>query len=294
MQIIQSLAQVSAKYEVLLCDLWGCLHDGLHPFADAVAALQKFRATGGVVILLTNAPRPRDDVARQLARLKVPHDCWDEIATSGDSARVAMFRGVVGQDVYHIGPDKDLGFFTPPADLADPQTIRRVPLTQAEGIVCTGLFDDRHETPEDYRATLLYAKEKGLKLLCANPDIAIDLGAERLFCAGAIAALYTEMGGQSLYFGKPHPPIYDHARRLLAGLGRTVDPTAMLAIGDGINTDIQGAMGEDLDSLFITGGLAAAQTGTGPDPASQPDSAALSLFLDAKMLSPTYAIGHLR
>ncbi len=294
MQIIQSLSEVSDRYDALLCDLWGCLHDGVHAFPEAVAALRDFRAKGGCVILLTNAPRPWEDVEKQLASLGVPADCWDGIATSGEAAREALFRGIVGEKVYHIGPDKDLGLFTPPPSMTDPVPIERVPLKDAEGIVCTGLFDDRSETPEDYRATLLYAREMGLKLLCANPDIAVDLGGQRIFCAGAIARLYTEMGGESLYFGKPYPPIYNLVRNMLVSLGKNIADDRILAIGDGIDTDIKGAMGEGLDTLFVTGGLAAEETGTAKQPTAQPQKDRLTHYLETKMMTPTYAIGFLR
>lgn len=288
-RILSALSEVSDRYDVLLCDLWGCLHDGLRPFPAAVEALRGFRARGGTVALLTNAPRPRASVARQLAKIGVPEDCWDVIVTSGDSARAAMFAGVVGRKVYLIGEPHDLGFFEPMEIVEDAVEIERVPLREAEGIVCTGPFDP-HEDPSAYRADFLYARQKGLKLLCANPDIVVDRGDDREWCAGALARLYTEMGGESLYFGKPHPPIYDLARRRLAEIGRLVPDDRILAAGDGIHTDIKGAMGEDMDSLFVTGGLAAAETKTKDDP----DPGALAAYLDAAGYEPSFAIGFLR
>ncbi|MDP5347606.1 MAG: HAD hydrolase-like protein, partial [Paracoccaceae bacterium] len=159
----------------------------------------------------------------------------------------------------------------------------------ATGIVCTGPFDPVAD-PSVLRPQLLYAKQKGMKLLCANPDIVVDRGEAREWCAGAVARLYTEMGGESLYFGKPHPPIYDLARRRLSSLGRDVADRNILAIGDGIHTDIQGAMGEDIDSLFISGGLARSETQT----QGQPDENALKAYLDREKSAPTFTIGHLR
>ena len=155
--------------------------------------------------------------------------------------------------------------------------------------MCCGPFDPLAD-PDENRPDFLYAKQKGLKLLCANPDIVVDRGEVREWCAGALARLYTEMGGESLYFGKPHPPIYDLARRRLAALGHEVDLSRILAIGDGPHTDIQGAMGEDIDSLFITGGLAALETKT----SHQPDEIALNSYIQKEMIAPTYAIGRLR
>jgi len=171
----------------------------------------------------------------------------------------------------------------------NPVEITRVPLADAEGIVCTGPFDPLAD-PADLRPQLLYAKQKGLKLLCANPDIVVDRGDVREWCAGAVAALYTEMGGESLYFGKPHPAIYDLARARLSALGKSADTARILAVGDGIRTDIQGAQGEDMDALFITGGLAAQETDTD----RQPDQAALDAFIAKEMVTPTFASGFLR
>jgi HAD superfamily hydrolase (TIGR01459 family) len=291
-RIISSLAEVQAAYDALYCDLWGCLHNGRTPFPDAVAALQGFRAQGGRVVLMTNAPRPNRFVAAQLDRMGVPRDAWDMIVSSGDAAQAGMFAGLVGRRVYHLGPEKDAGFFTDiPAEFADAQAIARVPLEEAEGIVCTGPFDELTETPEDYRATLLYAKAKAMKLLCTNPDIVVDFGDKRIYCAGALAALYDEMGGTSLYFGKPHAPIYELARRRLAATWGEVEPSRVLAVGDGIRTDILGGLAEGTDTLFVTGGLAAEEFGPEID---SPDPARLADWLSAQEITPTLAIGRLR
>lgn len=288
-RIITSLAEVSGPYDALFVDLWGCVHNGITAFPEAVEALRTYRAGGGTVVLVTNSPRARNRVERQLGTFGVPRDCWDTIATSGDSARAAMFRGAVGSNIYFIGQETDLKFFEPLQIIDDPIEIERVPLAQAEGIVCTGPFDPATDL-DDSRPDLLYAKQKGLKLLCANPDIVVDRGETREWCAGALARMYTEMGGESLYFGKPHPPIYDLSYRRLDALNRDVPRGRILAIGDGAQTDIAGAMGEDIDSLFITGGLAAEATRT----TDQPDEAALKAFLDAEKVTPTFAIGRLR
>lgn len=288
-QIVQSLAEISDRYDAVFCDLWGCLHDGVEALPDAVDALRSFKARGGKVVLLTNAPRPRADVARQLDRFGVPTDCWDTIATSGDSARVAMFRGIIGDKVWFMGQDYDLTFFEPPKIVEDPTPVERVELKEATGIACLGPFDP-HADPSVNRPEFLYAKQKGLKLLCANPDIVVDRGGVREWCAGALAELYSEMGGESLYFGKPHPPVYTLARQRLSALGADVPDSRILCIGDGIGTDIKGALGEDLDSLFITGGLAKEETKT----TDQPDQAALEAYVADFQITPTYAIGFLR
>lgn len=288
-RIIQSLSEVSAQYDALFVDLWGCVHNGVKAFPAAVKALQDFRRSGGKVILVTNAPRTRHSVESHLDILGVPKDAWDSIATSGDSARTALYSGVAGSKIYFIGLEEDKRVFTAPEVLSDPVNIELAPLTEAEGIVCTGPFDPFAD-PSENRADFLFAKQKGMKLICFNPDIVVDRGETREWCAGALAQLYTEMGGESLYFGKPHPPIYDLARMRLSALGKTVANDRILAIGDGIQTDIAGAMGEDIDSLFITGGLAAIETKT----SQHPDEDALNAYLTKEKQAPTFSIGFLR
>ena len=286
-RIIGSLAEIGTDYDVLFCDLWGCVHNGITAYPAAIAALQEFRRGGGQICLMTNAPRPAAQVEASFGRLGIPRDAWDVIVTSGDAAQDAMFAGAVGRKVWHLGPAKDDSFFDVPPEWNDAPPIERVPLEEAEGIVCTGPFDEDTETPEDYRARLLLARVEGMKLLCANPDIVVDLGERRIYCAGAIAEFYTDLGGDSLYFGKPHPPIYDLARRKL----NLKDGARVLCVGDGINTDIAGAVGEGLDSIFITGGLAAEHMG---DDVEAPDPVRLEDWLRQRMVDPTFAMGRLR
>jgi HAD superfamily hydrolase (TIGR01459 family) len=290
-EILTTLDAIDSGYTVLYCDLWGCLHDGVRAFPAAVAALERFRDRGGVVVLLTNSPRPEREVRLQLDALGAPPSTYDLVVSSGDAAQAAMAAGQFGRRVHHIGPERDLPFFL--GRDGRPIDVERVALEEAEGIVCTGLFDDRTETPEDYRATILYGKTKGLKLLCANPDIVVDVGDARIYCAGAIAKAYEEAGGRSYYFGKPHPPIYALARARLADLrGWEPRPDEILAVGDGIATDVLGAMGEGIDAMFVSGGLAAEETGTGPG--RGPDPERLGHFLRSAKLGPRYAIAYLR
>jgi len=288
-RIISRFSEISDAYDLAYVDLWGCMHNGLRAFPDAVAAMQAFRASGGRVVLVTNAPRPRADVERQVAHFGIPDDAWDVVATSGDAARLALFRGVVGSKVYFMGEERDLTFLDPLKIVENPVEIQRVPLAEAEGIVCCGPFDS-HADPAVNRPDFLYAKQKGLKLLCANPDVVVDRGESREWCAGALAELYTEMGGESLYFGKPHPPIYDLARKRYDALPEAKPDPHIIAIGDGIRTDILGALGEGIDSLMITGGLAACETGTH----TQPDADMLSDYIKKEKVEPTHAIGYLR
>jgi len=290
-QLIASLADISDRYDVLYCDLWGCLHNGKALFPEAVAALQAFRAKGGAVVLLTNAPRTHHAVQARLEQMGLPANAWDVIAASGDATQVAMLQGAAGRKLWHLGPGKDEDLFSMIPDwLQDQPPIQRVQLDQAEGILCTGPFDEFTDTPDDYRARFLGAKVRGLPMLCANPDLVVDVGETRIYCAGALAQLYEEMGGTVLSFGKPHPPIYDVARSQLAARGISVDNDAVLAIGDGVRTDLRGAMGEGIDALFITGGLEAHRFGT--DPAA-PDPQALTDWLTAEGLSPRFSMGRL-
>ncbi|MGR3756855.1 MAG: TIGR01459 family HAD-type hydrolase [Tranquillimonas sp.] len=288
-RILSSLSEISRDYDALFCDLWGCVHDGVRALPQAVAALQAFRRDGGSVVLLTNAPRQRASVERQIAQLGVPRDAWDSIATSGDAARLAMFKGAVGSRVWFMGGEMDEVFFDPIRVLDDPVVIERVSLDRAEGIVCCGPFDPQAD-PKAMLPQFQDAVGRGLKLLCANPDIVVDRGETREWCAGALARLYSEIGGESLYFGKPHGPVYDLARMRLAEIGRSVPDNRILAVGDGIHTDIAGAVGQGIDSLFITGGLAAEETRTDTDP----DPQALAAYLDGENVRPDFAIGHLR
>lgn len=288
-QIIDNFAQISDNYDAAFVDLWGCMHNGLVAYQAAVKAMQDYRARGGKVVFVTNAPRPRAAVAAGFAQWGIPDDAFDTIATSGDAARMAMYEGVVGDKVYFMGDAGDHSFFVPPRIMDAPRDITRVDFDAAEGIVCLGPFDT-HADPEVNRPLFEKAIARGMKLLCANPDIIVDRGETREWCAGALAKLYTEMGGESLYFGKPHGPIYDLARKRLAALGTDPATARIICIGDGIKTDILGAEDEKLDSLFITGGLAAAETKT----ATQPDPQALADYLAAQGNAPTYSIGFLR
>ena len=288
-QIINALSQISDQYDALFVDLWGCVHDGLKVFPAANKALCRYRSTGGKVILVTNSPKPSNEIEKQMDILGVSFEAWDSIASSGDSARAAMFQGVVGQKVYFIGEHRDLPFFEPMQWLNNAKSIHRVSLKDAEGIVCTGPFNPKAD-PEEMLPTFQIAKRRGLKLLCSNPDIVVDRGDSREWCAGALAQLYNHMGGQSLYFGKPHPPIYDLARRRLATIAGNINSVRILAIGDGIQTDINGASNQNIDSLFISGGLSKTETKT----THIPDPLALNDFLLGQKEAPRFTIGYLQ
>lgn len=291
-RILNSFAEVATNYDLALVDLWGCVHNGVKIYPAAEAALQAFRAGGGRVILVTNAPRTHSVVQARLDQMGLARDAYDLIVTSGDATQEALFIGAVGQEVWHLGPDKDDDLFTDPPEWAqDHPAITRVPFDAAQGIVCTGPFNELSETPEAYRGRFLSAKARGLKMLCANPDLVVDYGDRRVYCAGALAQLYDQMGGEVLFFGKPHPPIYDLARRRASDTGLKFDPERIIAIGDGIGTDIKGGMAEGLDTLFITGGLAADAMG---DDVEHPAPELLRDWLAGQDAQPVYSMGRLR
>jgi HAD superfamily hydrolase (TIGR01459 family) len=283
--IIESLDEISDQYDVLLCDLWGCLHNGMTVFPAAAGALQRFRAKGGAVALFTNAPRPAWSVIDQLAALGAPDGISDLVVSSGDASRESVKAGEWGSRVYFIGADKDEPFFK---DLP----VTRVAMADADSVICTGLRNDETETPEDYRDELREAQLRGLPFLNANPDIVVDRGDQRLWCSGALARDYAAMGGKVRTFGKPHAPIYDYGRKQLSSvLGRDIPDDRILCVGDGVHTDLKGAVSEGLDCLFVTGGLATAETG---GDAERPDPAKLEAFLATHSLSPRWVIGRLR
>lgn len=246
--VLDHIAPIAAGRAGVLCDIWGVVHNGVATHPTAIAALSAFRATGGAVVLITNAPRPSSDVRAQLDRLKVPAECYDAIVTSGDVARVIVTERDGGH-IYHLGPDKDLGLF-------EGLNLARVAPSDAHAVLCTGLFDDETETPADYAGLLAELRALGLAMICANPDIQVEKGDRLIYCAGALAEAYRAIGGEVIFTGKPEAPIYRVALAELARItGRPVVPREVLAIGDGMKTDYAGAIAQDLDFVFIASGL---------------------------------------
>jgi len=248
LRFVETLRDVIDGVEVILSDIWGVVHNGLEAFPEACAALHAFRQRGGTVILITNAPRPADSVQRQLRKLGVADDTYDAIVSSGDLTR-HFVAGHPGKRMFWLGPETDGSIHRG----LDPVS---APLEQADYIVCTGLFDDEVETPEDYRDMMLKAKARKLPLICANPDIVVERGDRLIYCAGAIAELYRELGGEVIFYGKPHRPIYERAMELAAERrGRPASLDRVLAIGDSVRTDLTGALGFGIDCLFVTRGI---------------------------------------
>lgn len=242
--ILSGISEFSGQYDALICDVWGVLHNGMHAFAPAVDALQRYRARGGTVVLLTNAPRPPHCIQPQLRGFGVPDDCYDAIVTSGGGARAELTRRMPLK-LMHLGPDRD----TPVFDGLD---VTLVGPDDADLVLCTGLFDDDNETPEHYRETFAKLLARDLPMICANPDVIVQRGDKLIYCAGGLAEAYERLGGRVLFFGKPYAPIYADA------LQAAGNPSRPLAVGDALATDIKGANRMGHDSLFVMDGIHAA------------------------------------
>ena len=261
--VLDGIATLAPTSDAWLVDIWGVMHNGVAAFVGAADACRRFRSAGGTVVLLSNAPRPAPAALAQLDRIGVPRDAFDAIVTSGD-----LTRGLVSswkdRRIHHLGPERDIGIF---AGLDVPL----VASVDAEIVVCTGFLDDETETVEDYATTLKGFLRRGAVMICANPDLRVERGNRLVPCAGALAQSFEQMGGTVVYAGKPHPPVYDLALGTIAAERKgPVDKARVLAIGDGVKTDIAGAAGVGIRSVFIasavdlgTGGHAA-----GLDPAT--------------------------
>lgn len=281
--LLDRFAPLAPHYDVLLCDVWGVVHNGVAPFTDACNALVRFRAKGGAVVLVTNAPRPSEAVKAQLDRLQVSPDAYDAIVSSGDLTR-SVILGRTGQRVFHLGPERDRSIF-------DGIDVHFASDADADFVVCTGLFDDDSETPDDYRAMVGGMLARNLFMACANPDVVVEKGDRMIYCAGALADLYKSMGGEVMYAGKPYAPIYDEALELAArARGKAADRARVLAIGDSLRTDLTGARDSGLDFLFVTSGIHADELGD----RDNPDRAKLNDMLAKAGASPKGVTPRLR
>ena len=246
--IIDSIAALAEGRDVWLTDIWGVMHNGVAPFASACDACTRFRLAGGTVLLLSNAPRPAASVAAQLDRIGVPRFAWDSIVTSGDAART-LLSVYAGKPVFPLGPERDLPLY-------DGLDVTLGSAEDAVAVSCTGLFDDEIETPDDYAGMLAGFAARNLPMVCANPDLTVERGDKIVYCAGALAAAYEALGGAVTYAGKPQVPIYDMALAHIEALkSKPVSRERVLAIGDGIRTDIAGAARAGIDSVFIASGV---------------------------------------
>ena len=254
--LLNGLSEIAADYDAAICDVWGVLHNGREAYLAAADAMRRFQARRGPVILLSNAPRLADGVEALFDRVGLSRDFYDGIVTSGLAARDDLLtRTKAGRlSVFYLGPARDNPLF-------EGLDIELVPPERAELVLCTGFYDDETETPDDYREMLAGFRARNLLFLCANPDIVVQRGDKLIFCAGAIAQAYEKLGGETIYYGKPHRPVFDKA----LAKARTIAPVKRaLVIGDGIGTDILGAQRAGLDALFIGGGIHSTEWKDGP------------------------------
>jgi HAD superfamily hydrolase (TIGR01459 family) len=243
-RLLSGLSEIAPNHDALICDVWGVIHDGQRHHPAAAEALLRFRQSHGPVILLTNAPRVPAEVAAQCASYGLPDGCYDAIVSSGGAARDELVRRSAAHTLplYYIGPDRDL-------PMIQGLDITRTGIDEAEVALCIGLVDDLHETPDDYAVRLAAMKARGLTMLCANPDLVVHRGTDLLYCAGSLAKNYAALGGDVIYYGKPHLPVYE------AALKAAGNPARPLAVGDGLLTDVRGANKAGLDVLFIADGV---------------------------------------
>jgi HAD superfamily hydrolase (TIGR01459 family) len=252
--LIEGLQSLADRYDLIFCDVWGVLHNGVKAYEAAGDALTRFRAKGGRVVLVSNAPRPGASVGTQLDGFKVPRTAYDAIVTSGDLTRLAIEERLE-KVVHHIGPPRDMPIY-------HGLEVRFGSIEEADYVVCSGFDDDENETVENYRARLEAMLRRDLLMVCANPDLIVERGHMILPCAGAIGLAYQEMGGKVFYAGKPHGPVYDKALAMAATInGKPIPKERVLGVGDAIRTDIAGAAGFGIDSLLIARGIHAEELG---------------------------------
>jgi HAD superfamily hydrolase (TIGR01459 family) len=281
-KMISSLEAMGGNYSAILCDVWGVVHNGVRAFAEATASLTWVREKGLAVVLITNAPRPHGPVEAQLTSLGVPKSAWDRVVTSGDVTRDLIRSGP--RRIFHLGPDRDMALY-------DGLDVELVEEFEAQAVICTGLYDDDTETPDDYAEMLRRMRARNLPFICANPDIVVERGDRMIFCAGALARDYGLLGGRTLIAGKPHGPIYEAALKAASEvLGRPIEASDALAIGDGVLTDVKGAESYGIDVLYVSGGIHAGEYGDPQDP----DAEKLAAFLGTRGHHPVAVIPRLR
>lgn len=279
--VIGSIKEIGSRYRAWLVDIWGVMHNGGAAFPQAGLATSAFRASGGIVVLLSNSPRPSPKVQEQLRSLGVPDDAYDTTITSGDLTRHELGKHQ-GARVFHLGPERDRPVFAGlDVTLSD--------WMDADLVVCTGLFDDDVETPDDYAELLGNMAARKLTMICANPDHMVERGNKLIYCAGALAAAYEARGGTVIYAGKPYAPVYDLALETIAGLaGGEISKDQVLAIGDGVNTDIAGAGNLGIDAVFVASALHA--PGEGGQMLDPPHVAELFAHTKRRPLAATHAL----
>lgn len=277
--LIEHFSSISSRYEALICDVWGVLHNGVRATRTANEALSAARKRGLAVVMVTNAPRTSADVHDFILSLGGAADGWDAIVSSGGVTRDQMIKHGT-RPFYHLGPKHHAAIFHGLEGVS-------TSLEQADYVLCTGPFNDETETAEDYRPHINIMLARGLEMICANPDLVVERGHKMIPCAGAIADIYEQLGGKVTWVGKPHPLIYDYAKTAIEGiLGRKVDKSRILGIGDAIRTDISGATAFGIDSLFVMDGIHAEELGLRGTGA---DAAGAESFYAGQMARPTWS-----
>ncbi|NTG40144.1 TIGR01459 family HAD-type hydrolase [Rhizobium rhizogenes] len=272
---IESFREIGGHYDVALCDVWGVLHNGVSAYPDAPAALQAARDEGLTVVLITNSPRVAPKVVEQLRQIGIPDSAYDRIVTSGDVTRRLIAEGP--KKAFLLGPERDTG-------ILEGLDVVRVEAEEAESIVCTGFFDDETETPDDYTDMLTAWAARKVPLICANPDLVVERGHRMIPCAGAMAAYYDRLGGETRIAGKPHQPIYDASIAAAREVRGEFPLSRVVAIGDGMPTDVRGALDYGLDLLYISHGIHAREYVVD----GHTDEAALGAFLAREQASPKW------
>jgi HAD superfamily hydrolase (TIGR01450 family) len=272
---IENLAEITGRYDALFCDVWGVVHNGVDPFPKAAAALEAARGKGLTVVLITNSPRIAPQVVTQLRQIGIQDGAYDRIVTSGDVTRRLIAEGP--RKVFLLGPERDVA-------LIEGLGVERVDAREADSIVCTGFFDDETETPEDYADMLKDFRARDVPMICANPDLVVERGHRIIPCAGAVAAYYTQLGGQTRIAGKPHTPIYDEVLSVAREAHGDLPLDRVLAIGDGMPTDVRGALDYGLDLLYISGGIHAKEYTLD----GKTDEAILTAYLEREGATPTW------
>ena len=270
---ILTLGEITDGFDVILSDVWGVLHNGVSAFPAATVALHEARKAGKTVVLITNAPRPASGVIETLRALGVPDDAYDRIITSGDVTRGLIAEGP--KKVFLLGPERDL-------PLLDGLDVENVGEAEAQSVVCTGFFDDETETPEDYTEMLKGFIARNVPMICANPDLVVERGERIIPCAGAMAAYYEQLGGEVRIAGKPHAPIYEACLAAAKEVRGAFAMDRVLAIGDGMPTDVKGAIASGLNLLYISGGIHVAEYTLN----GQTDEALLNAYLKGQGASP--------
>jgi HAD superfamily hydrolase (TIGR01459 family) len=277
------LSDIADRYDALLCDVWGVIHNGREAFPAACDALRTFAETRGPVVLISNAPRPSADVRPQLDALGVPRDAWSAFVSSGDATRALLAERAPGP-AWKIGPERDAPLYAGLGmEFSGPET--------AAFISCAGPDDDERDVPEDYRDRLAVCARRGLTMICANPDRVVQRGDRLIFCGGALADVYAAMDGAVIMAGKPFAPIYDMAvAQAAARLGRPLERSRILCVGDGMPTDVKGAADQHLDCLFIAAGIHGAEAMRG----GKLDPVLTGAMLAGEGLHAAYAMAELR